>query len=158
MIAGSLQSRDLEVFSEAITHFFSTSTSERAEVRSAYLVEREDPVLWNDYNGLITVEGGYSGLIAFSAPRELLSHVLLRMGEQDFTEEKHHDIVGEIANILSGRARRHFGESLKISPPTALGGKRQSLASHKNGRAAAYAIPFRWLIYDADLVIRLGKR
>lgn len=156
-MTSQLRSRDLEVFSEAISHFFATSTSDPAQVRSAYLLEGQEPLLWNDYNGLITVDGGYAGFIAFSAPRELLSHVLLRMGEQDFTDEKHHDIVGEIANILSGRARRHFGEALKISPPAAVS-KPSTLPLPTPAKATAYAIPFRWLVYDADLVIRIAAR
>ncbi len=149
----TLRPTDIEIFSEAISHFFATTTRDAALVRSAYVLDADDPILWNDYNGVIDVEGGFSGCVAFSAPRELLSHVLLKMGEQDFTEEKHRDIVGEIANILSGRARRHFGEGLRISTPTAISGRGASIA--RRARSAPYAIPFRWKGYDADLVVNL---
>eukprot|EP01034_Spumella_vulgaris_P010836 gene10836-13756_t len=111
-----LRPEDIEVFSEAITHFFNTCTGETANVRSAYLIEHGPAVLWNDFNGLIEISGAYTGSVCFSAPRALLSHVLLKMGESVFTDDRHADIVGEIANTLSGRARRHFGEGLSIAP------------------------------------------
>lgn len=149
----ALRPGDIEVFSEAISHFFATATRDPALVRSAYVLDADDPVLWNDYNGVIDVDGGFAGSIAFSASRELLSHVLLKMGEQDFTEEKHRDIVGEIANILSGRARRHFGEGLRISTPTAFSGRGKAVK--RRARSAPYAIPFRWKGYEADLVVNL---
>jgi chemotaxis protein CheX len=149
----ALRPADIEVFSEAISHFFAMATSDPAQVRSAYVIEHGDPILWNDYNGVINVEGGFAGCIAFSAPRTLLSHVLLKMGEQEFSEEKHRDIVGEIANILSGRARRHFGEGLRISTPAAYCGRGADIAPR--ARSAPYAIPFRWRGYDADLVVHL---
>lgn len=149
----ALRPGDIEVFSEAISHFFATATHDPAVVRSAYVLDADDPILWNDYNGVIDVDGGFAGCVAFSAPRGLLSHVLLKMGEQDFTEEKHRDIVGEIANILSGRARRHFGEGLRISTPTAFSGRDEAV--RRRARSSPYAIPFRWKGYDADLVVNL---
>ncbi len=149
----TLRPGDIEVFSEAISHFFATTTRDPALVRSAYVLDAVDPVLWNDFNGVITVDGGFAGCVAFSAPRELLSHVLLKMGEQEFSEEKHRDIVGEIANILSGRARRHFGEGLRISTPAAFSGRDASVK--RRARSAPYAIPFRWKGYEADLVVHL---
>lgn len=154
MSRGGLRADDILVFSEAVREFFATITSERAEVRSAYVLQSEEAILWNDFNGLIEVAGGFSGCIAFSAPRGLLSHVLLRMGEQEFSEASHCDVVGEIANILSGSARRHFGESLKISTPTALPGRVGRVP--RRGDSAAYAIPLRWNGYEADLVVNLG--
>ena len=144
---------DIEVFTEAISHYFAASTGESASIRSAFLLERGEPVIWNDFNGLIEISGDYQGSICFSAPRALLSHVLLKMGESVFTDERHGDIVGEIANTLAGRARRHFGEGLGISPPRLLD---SSIAKFKAlAHSLPYAIPLRWNGYEANLVIHL---
>lgn len=151
-----LRSEDIEVFSEAISHFFNTCTGEAAHVRSAYLIERAPAVLWNDFNGLIEISGDYRGSVCFSAPRALLSHVLLKMGESVFTDDRHADIVGEIANTLSGRARRHFGEGLSISPPRLLGDDPRLFAAIPDSRP--YAIPLLWHGYEANLVIQLTTR
>jgi chemotaxis protein CheX len=122
-------------------------------VRSAYLLEQGGPVIWNDFNGLIEISGDYQGSICFSAPRALLSHVLLKMGESVFTDERHGDIVGEIANTLSGRARRHFGEGLGISPPRLL--DYPNTIFEVQAHSLPYAIPLRWHGYEANLVVHL---
>lgn len=153
MTGKELQAADIEVFAEAISHFFATSCGERAEVRTAYLLDGAEKNLWSDFNGLIDVRGGYIGNICFSAPRSLLSHVLLKMGQRDFTEEHHLDIVGEIANTFSGRARRHFGEALHISPPRAFAG--QGGDAGLPAKSIPYAIPLCWHGYEASLVVHL---
>lgn len=148
-----LRPQDIEVFTETISHYFLATTGEAAIIRSAYLLERGGPILWNEFNGLIEISGDYLGSICFSAPRALLSHVLLKMGESVFTEERHGDIVGEIANTLAGRARGHFGEGLGISTPLLLD------YSHTTFQPLAhslpFAIPFLWHGYEANLVIHL---
>ena len=49
----------IELFADTIVDFFSTLSGEPASVRSAYLLdEADDPVLWNDFQGLITISGG----------------------------------------------------------------------------------------------------
>lgn len=147
-----LSAEDIEVFSEAITHFFTTITGETAQVRTAYLLTHVPPVCWNDFNGMIDIRGELQGSICFSAPRAMLSHVLLKMGEEVFTEDRHADMVGEIANTLAGRARRHFGESLAITPPRLVSRNApESIAAC----ASSYAIPLTWHGYEADLVIQL---
>ena len=150
----ALATEDIEVFSIALGDYFETSTGRRAEVRTAYLLDREAvPCIGNDYNGLIEISGGYAGSVCFSAPTSLLSHVLLASGESDFTDDKHADLVGEIANTLAGQARRHFGEQLGISPPRTFCGQQKSpKADH---RCHPYAIPLVWHGYAADLVISL---
>ncbi len=148
-----LRTEDIEIFSEAIAHFFTTCTGETAAVRSAYLLEADRPVLWNDFNGLIEVSGNYRGSICFSAPAALLTHVLLKIGDSEYTDERQGDLVGEIANTLSGRARRHFGEGLQISPPRLL----QPGDSGESPRPSSlpYAIPLTWHGYEANLVVQL---
>lgn len=150
----SLTSNDIEAFSEAVSHFFGSMTEERANVRSAYLLEHdEEPIVWDDFNGVITVRGGYVGSLAFSAPRALLSHVLLRMGEKNLSDDHRRDIVGEIANTLSGRARRYFGDGLRISTPRAFSGQRQHV--ERLAHSTPYVIPLRWKQYEAKLVVHL---
>jgi chemotaxis protein CheX len=153
MSARDLASGDIEVFSEAVRAYFRTTTGEAAEVRSAYLLDSTEPALRNDYNGIIEISGGFVGSVCFSAPRTLLSHVLLAIGERDYTDDKHRDLVGEIANTLSGRARRHFGEQLGISPPRTFG--MVSCSLDRRAASAPYAIPLTWNGYAADLVVHL---
>jgi chemotaxis protein CheX len=153
MSASRLKAQDIKIFSDAAASFFEQTTKKRATVRTAYLLDSQDAVVWDDYQGLIELVGKYQGSVAFSAPRGLLSHVLLLMGERDYSDASHRDIVGEIANQMSGYARRHFGESMEISPPRVLT-ERQAPAAGA-GEAVPFAIPMAWERYEAHLVVRM---
>lgn len=145
---------DIEVFSEAITEYFNVTSGEPALVRSAYLLADADaPVLWNDFHGVIAISGGFIGTVCFSAPRKLLSHILMSLGDRNYNDEAHLDLVGEIANTLAGRARRHFGETLLISTPMTFLGRAGQVRATATSKP--YAIPFDWRGYTAGLVVHL---
>jgi chemotaxis protein CheX len=149
-----LRAEDIEIFSEAIGRYFKATTGKAAAVRSAYLLTADAPArLYNDFNGLIEISGGYAGSVCFSAPLSLLTHVLLASGEQDYTDEKHADLVGEIANTMAGQARRHFGEHLEISVPQTF--RRREAMPGRRAQSTPYAIPLTWNGYGADLVVNL---
>jgi chemotaxis protein CheX len=153
MTAARLKAEDIKIFSDAAGSFFEQTTRKRASVRTAYLLDAADAVVWDDYQGLIELDGKYQGSVAFSAPRGLLSHVLLLMGERDYSDASHRDIVGEIANQMSGYARRHFGESMEISPPKVLAGRVAPAAN--TGGVVPFVIPMAWERYEAHLVVRM---
>lgn len=143
----------IDVFSEAIRQYFVANTGETAAISSAYPLERGGPIIWNEFNGMIEISGDYTGSICFSAPRVLLSHILLKMGESEFTEERHGDIVGDIANTIAGHAMNHFGEGIMTSPPRLLD---YSITTFTPlARSLPYAIPLLWHGYRANLVIHL---
>lgn len=150
-----LKAADIRVFAEAASNFFEQSTRSKASVRTAYMMETSEAVVWNDYQGLIELDGSYRGSVAFSAPRGLLSHVLLLMGESDYSDASHRDIVGEIANQMSGYARRHFGENMEISPPKVLVERRGLAKSGLEG--APFVIPMNWDRYEAHLVVSMQR-
>lgn len=150
----SLKAEDIRVFCEAASAFFQQTTGSKAAVRTAYLLSGREPGVWNDYQGLIELSGRYRGTVTFSAPRGLLSHVLLKLGEGDYSDASHRDIVGEIANQMSGYARRHFGEAMEISPPKVIGGSEARPAV--GDEAQPFVIPMQWDRYEAHLVVRMA--
>ncbi len=154
-MASPLRNQDLEILAQAVVEFFAVTTGDKAQVRSAWLLEQNEPVLRNDFNGLIEVSGGFAGSICFSAPRRLLDYILLASGDSDYSEVKYLDIVGEIANTLSGRARSHFGETLLIAPPRAF--KRDSPPVAQRTEGLPYAIPIAWRSLEASLVVHLTR-
>jgi chemotaxis protein CheX len=149
-----LRPEHIELFSETVSEFFDSLCGEPAQVRSAYLLDdAQDPVLWNDFHGLIVISGDFVGTVCFSASRNLLTHVLLLSGEGSYDDDKHLDIVGEIANQFAGRARKKFGERLEISTPIAFAGRARQVS--RRAQTAPYAIPFSWRGYEAGLVVNL---
>ncbi len=155
MTASRLKAEDIKIFSDAATAFFQATTGSKASVRTAYLLQSDEIAVWNDFQGLIELKGKYRGSVAFSAPRGLLSHVLLKMGERDYSEASHRDIVGEIANQMSGYARRHFGEAMDISPPRVIQPSQRPAADGL--QAAPFVIPMLWDRYEAHLVVRMAR-
>lgn len=150
----TLQAQDIKVFSDAAMAFFGQTTDRKAAVRTAYLMDTAEPVVWDDYQGLIELSGRYRGSVSFSASRGLLSHVLLLLGEGDYSDASHRDIVGEIANQMSGYARRHFGEVMGISTPRILSGPKDLIDAHVG--PAPVVIPLLWERYEAHLVVRMA--
>jgi chemotaxis protein CheX len=155
MTISRLKVEDIKIFSDAAIAFFSQTTGHKAAVRTAYLLEESETVVWNDFQGRIDLSGNYRGSVTFSAPRGLLTHLLVSMGERSYTDASHRDIVGEITNQMSGYARRHFGEAMDISPPRVI---TQGEGVAPPGFAAApFVIPMLWDRYEAHLVVRMGR-
>ncbi len=151
-----LQDEDLEVLARTVTEYFEVAAGDKAQVRTAWLLEHDEPVLREDFNGLIEVSGGFAGSICFSAPQRLLDYLLLASGDNNYSRAKYLDLVGEVANTLSGRARSHFGETLQISPPRAF--ERDDPAIAPRAEGLPYAIPILWRSLEANLVVHLNRQ
>lgn len=147
----ALQESDLRAFIESVSHFFEHSTGDSADVRSAYLAEPNQALPHYEYTGIVDVSGGWRGALYFSAPGGMLSHLLLAAGAQEYGEEEHLDLIGEIANTFSGRARKELGAGLDISVPRRCRGIsiRTAIASRP------YVIPLSWRGYAAQVVVDL---
>ena len=145
--------QDVKVFTDAVTDYFGALGDEPASIRTFYLACGEAKDVVGDLTGIITLSGDYRGAVYFAAPRALIRSVLQLQKTLITTDEYLLDAVGEIANTLSGRARRHFGEALQISTPmTFLGRAGQVRAT---AVSKPYAIPFQWRGYEAGLVVHL---
>ena len=149
----TLKPADVEVFAETIGHYFERITGEKALVRTAYLLEAQSPPPLDDFNGLIEIQGDYQGSVCFAAPRGLLDHVLMRMGQHEYSDADHLDVVGEIANTLAGRARRVFGEGMEIAPPHTF--TRAGKVPPATASSSPLAVPFTWQSYMAVLIVHL---
>lgn len=147
-----MDDRELRAFVDIVQHYFAQTTQRAVEVGSPYLGDPGTlPVL--DYTGVIGVSGARRGCVYFTAPAELLRALLLRIGESDLSESNLADLAGEVANTLSGNARRTFGHDFGISVPIVIRGAAQSIKVPREIKA--YVIPLRWQREDAALVVSL---
>ncbi len=142
----------LQVFIDGATHFFATSTDEAAQVGTPYLVSNRAS-LAKGYTGIIGVSGKRKGSVYFTAPPVLLKVLLLSIGESDTGNDNMCDMVGEVANTISGNARREFGSDFMISVPIVVVGKLEKIVVPDELRS--FVIPINWRGYDASLVISL---
>ncbi|MDR1229342.1 MAG: chemotaxis protein CheX [Azoarcus sp.] len=151
----SINDNDIRSFVDAVSSFFFHITREKVEIRAAYLVEGEIQASTFDLTSYITLSGDFSGRVYFSAPRVMVAHLLLAMHEPDRGDERLLDAVGEIANTISGNARKHFGESMQISVPvaqvTGAGWLNTAVSPH------SYVILVKWKQYRASVVVDIQR-
>ncbi|MDE2295663.1 MAG: chemotaxis protein CheX [Gammaproteobacteria bacterium] len=147
-----LHERELKVFVEGTTNFFEVAAQQPASIGSPYLVE--EPLALHEYSGLIEVTGKREGVVCFTAPKTMLAVLLMKMHETDFGHETMRDLVGEVANTISGNARRDFGNDFRISPPRVLFGETPPIEPRPGART--FVIPIHWRSHSAKLVVALG--
>ena len=148
----SLES-EVAVFVDGILRYFDNSVQQVAQCGTPHLALEARPEI-SDYTGVIQVTGKRTGLVAFTAPKNMLSVMLMRMQESDLSHENLCDLVGEIANTLSGNARRDFGHQFQISVPAILHGRGSQI--EYPGTARPIIIPIDWRNYHARLIVCLN--
>jgi chemotaxis protein CheX len=75
------------------------------------------------------------------------------MQETDFSHETMKDLVGEVANTISGNARRDFGRDFVISVPNVVAGEKVEIPMTQGMRP--FVIPINWRSHSAKLVVAL---
>lgn len=150
-----ISEQEIQIFVDAVSHYFLQITQEKAEIKAAYLAQGTvmPPVF--DFTGIINISGQYRGYIYFSAPRVILSRLLISMRESSFTDVQFLDSVGEIANTIAGNARKFFGEAMKVSVPINVKGVTDQIQN--STRARPYVITIKWKQYEAALVVDIER-
>lgn len=146
-----LKEAEIRTFIEGTTNYFETTAQQPATVGSPYLVTDGNPGAY-EYTGVIGISGSRKGVVYFTAPRGMLTVLLMRMQETDCSEETILDLVGEVANTISGNARRDFGKSFVISVPTVIARDPDKVAAP---HSRSYVIPINWRAHSAKLVVCL---
>ncbi|MGH8150962.1 MAG: chemotaxis protein CheX [Steroidobacteraceae bacterium] len=147
-----LQEQELKTFVEGTTQYFEVAAQQPATVGSPYLVTDGHPTV-HEYTGVITISGRREGVVYFTAPKAMLTVLLMKMQENDFSHESMRDLVGEVANTISGNARRDFGNDFVISVPSVLTGERADPPLIPGARP--FVIPINWRSHSAKLVVAL---
>lgn len=148
-----MKEEKIQVFIDGVNRYFNEVNRLNIDIGTPYLVENEKPKA-HDYTGIIGISGGrYKGCVYFTAPQVLLKHILLSMHEEDNSDDNMRDLVGEIANTISGNARSEFGENFMISVPVVIAGAPDDIYLPKDSRS--YVIPLKYKNYHAAIVVCL---
>lgn len=148
-----MKAEKLHVFVESVAHFFKQIRSDDVAVDTPYLNDNTTPLAY-DYSGIINITGPLEGCVYVSSETPMLRNILLHMGEPATTEELLKDLVGEIANTVSGNARREFGSDFIISTPIVVEGVPNETYLPTNKRS--YIIPVKWDRYKTLIGICLS--
>lgn len=147
-----MDEEQLRAFVDIVRSYFESEGSRAAEVGSPFLGEPEALPI-EDFTGVIGISGARKGCVYITAKRELLRALLLQAGEPDVSDANLADLAGEMANTVSGNARKHFGPEFMISVPVIVHGHSQRIQVPRNVKA--YVIPMHWHKHHAALVVSL---
>jgi chemotaxis protein CheX len=147
-----IQESELKTFVEGTTNYFEVAAQQPASIGSPYLVTEGSPSV-HEYTGVINITGKREGIVYFTAPKAMLTVLLMKMQESDFSHETMRDLVGEVANTISGNARKDFGRDFVISVPSVLAGEKPDIPASPGHRS--FVIPINWRSHSAKLVVSL---
>jgi chemotaxis protein CheX len=148
-----MNDQDIHVFiSTASWYFASLEEKPSLVIEPPFVREKLGPFL--EYTGIIGVTGRYRGVVCFTTTGKMLGEILGLLKERRTDEEAKKDLVGEIANTLSGNAREELGSEFRISVPTVVVGQADELTQRRND-SRNYAIPLNWHSETAYLLVAL---
>lgn len=147
-----MKAEKLYVFIDSVTNFFKQINSHEVMVDTPYIHGNDRPLAY-DFSGIINITGPLEGSVYVSSETPMLRNILQRMGEPDHSLHLLKDLVGEIANTVSGNARREFGPEFIISPPIIVDGVPSPVYLPKDRRS--YVIPVTWDKYKTLIGICL---
>jgi len=140
----------LGVFLSSINAFFTQIDEAAVAIDTPYLNNNRTTIGY-DYSGIIKISGPLTGYVYVSAPSNMLREIINIMGEPDNSLTMMKDLLGEMANTISGNARTEFGADFIISPPEIIEGA-PSL-SYLPKERHSYITPFTWRGYQAVIGI-----
>jgi chemotaxis protein CheX len=147
-----MDDQDIQVFIAGVRRYFdSLRADERVVIEPPFIKDVERPLL--EYTGIIGISGKTHGAVCFTANGLMLKNILGFLNESPSSREMLCDLVGEIANTLSGNAREEFGSDFLISVPVVATEDDYGFRFPEEGRN--YVIPIIWRSEKAYLLVCL---
>jgi len=147
-----MKETDLHFFIDSTVNYFEEVTKEKASTGIPY-IKGKDPVV-SDFTGIIGISGKRKGSIYITATSEMLKTVAqIILNINDVGNEDIKDLVGEIANTISGNVRQAYGSDFMISVPVVVEGHAKGIKMPDE--VQAFVIPITWKEFQAFLVVCL---
>ena len=143
---------DLHFFIDSTLNYFEEVTDEKAFAGIPFIKANESIVL--EYTGIIGISGKRKGSVYFTAAGPMLTNlakIILNLKAVGDVEIK--DLVGEIANIISGNVRQAYGSDFMISVPVVVEGITKDIKLPDN--IQSFVVPLTWRDFKAYLVVCL---
>jgi len=143
---------DLHFFIDSTVNYFEEVTNEKATAGIPYIKDSEPVVL--EYTGIIGISGKRKGSIYVTSTEEMLRTIAkLILGIEEVERGEIKDLVGEIANTISGNVRQAYGSDFMISVPVVVEGKARDIKLPNN--IQSFVIPITWRDFKIFLVVCL---
>jgi chemotaxis protein CheX len=147
-----MESNEITEFVDTTITFFTEISGEPAKCGIPF-VKSNDPVVLQ-FTGLIGITGKRKGSIYYTAGKEQLEALAkIMLDLADVSNEDMKDLVGEVANTVSGNLRQSFGSDFQISVPVVVEGPAKDIKMPKD--IDTYVLPINWRDYESFLVVCL---
>jgi chemotaxis protein CheX len=147
-----MNDQDIQVFITGVRRYFESIKKDlKVVIEPPFIKNDEKPFL--EYTGIIGISGKEHGAVCFTANSAMLENILRYLNEAPVNRELICDLVGEIANTLSGNAREEFGRDFLISVPIVSTGVDVRFPFPAESRN--YVIPIIWQTEKAYLLVCL---
>lgn len=147
-----MRKEEIQIFVDGAINYFDTVSTSSAQIGTPYLLDDLSDNIY-EYTGKIAISGNYKGNILFTAPKAMILALLNKYEGVQYRSELLIDLVGEIANTLSGNAREYLGSNFLISPPVLSHGKTEKIKTSKG--LQSYCIPILWEERRANLIVAI---
>lgn len=130
-------------FIEATLYVIESISTMKIENKEVYL--KKDETAKGDVSSIIGLSGDMEGSVSVTFSEKIILPLVSEMFGEEMTElnDEIKDAVGEIANMISGRARQSLetiGKNLKAAIPSVIMGKDHSISHITDEKIMA--IPF----------------
>lgn len=147
-----MKESDLHFFIDSTVNYFEEVTNEKAVTGIPYIKDEAPVVL--EFTGIIGISGKRKGSVYITATESMLSQIAqIILDIDDVGREDVKDLVGEIANIISGNVRQAYGSDFMISVPVVVEGKARDIKLPEN--IQSFVIPLTWREHKSFLVVCL---
>jgi len=148
-----MDDKDIQVFITGVRRYFESLKADSGVViEPPFIKDEERPLL--EYTGIIEISGKAHGAVCFTANGLMLKNILAFLNGSPGSKEILCDLVGEIANTLSGNAREEFGRDFLISVPVVATANDSTFRFPEDARN--YVIPIIWQSEKAYLLVCLS--
>ncbi|MFO1481271.1 MAG: chemotaxis protein CheX [Turneriella sp.] len=145
-----MKEAELKIFVEGVSNFFGRLGGTSIQVGVPYIKEGNQFI--SDMTGIIGLTGKRKGGIFITCTTSMVDDVIAQYtGMADTSPEARKDMIGEIANTISGNASDAFGVDFQISVPVVITGKPEGVDMPT--RVPTYVIPLHWGEHKAYLVV-----
>jgi chemotaxis protein CheX len=143
---------DLHFFIDSTLNYYEEVTNQKATAGIPYIKDESAVVL--EYTGIIGISGKRKGSIYITTSEEMLKEIAnIILGLDDIGKEDIKDLVGEIANTISGNVRQAYGSDFMISVPVVVEGQAKDIKMPDN--IQSFVIPLTWRDHKSFLVVCL---
>jgi chemotaxis protein CheX len=144
-----MEKKDLKIFSDGISNYFNQFADKEVEISEPSPIN--DKFTFYDFSAVIGITGIVKGGIYVTAPTAMIDDVIQAMGMGTPDDNLRRDMIGEVANNISGNAGEKIGADFKISVPMIVTGKDHNIQLPL--KTPAFSVTCVWKGHKFQLVV-----